>query len=332
HPDRSSGAPLRVADRIDSAATSMVTVAPGCRQRNRTSVTERKACSPVRSTVMSYEVTSSRRARSAASAWVRLRTPATMLLHQVVPARGGVSRGFAPSLSWGSGLRGRPSAHGSLLTAQPAGTMDPMAERDAVDMWFDPACPWAWVTSRWLLEVEKVRPVEVSFHVMSLSVLNEGREVPEQYAEAMKRAWGPVRVCIAAAQRYGEKVLRDLYTAFGTRIHLQKQEMNRELCAAALSDVDLDPALAAAADSTEYDEALRASHHAGMDPVGFDVGTPVIHAPGPDGKKVAFFGPVVTPAPKGEAAGRLWDGVLLVAGTPGFYELKRTREVGPSFD
>ncbi|HLU45766.1 MAG TPA: DsbA family protein [Natronosporangium sp.] len=207
-----------------------------------------------------------------------------------------------------------------------------MAERDAVDMWFDPACPWAWVTSRWLLEVEKVRPVEVSFHVMSLSVLNEGREVPEQYAEAMKRAWGPVRVCIAAAQRYGEKVLRDLYTAFGTRIHLQKQEMNRELCAAALSDVDLDPALAAAADSTEYDEALRASHHAGMDPVGFDVGTPVIHAPGPDGKKVAFFGPVVTPAPKGEAAGRLWDGVLLVAGTPGFYELKRTREVGPSFD
>jgi 2-hydroxychromene-2-carboxylate isomerase len=210
--------------------------------------------------------------------------------------------------------------------------MDPMAERDAVDMWFDPACPWAWVTSRWLLEVEKVRPVEVSFHVMSLSVLNEGREVPEQYAEAMKRAWGPVRVCIAAAQRYGEKVLRDLYTAFGTRIHLQKQEMNRELCAAALSDVDLDPALAAAADSTEYDEALRASHHAGMDPVGFDVGTPVIHAPGPDGKKVAFFGPVVTPAPKGEAAGRLWDGVLLVAGTPGFYELKRTREVGPSFD
>ncbi len=210
--------------------------------------------------------------------------------------------------------------------------MDPMAERDAVDMWFDPACPWAWVTSRWLLEVEKVRPVEVSFHVMSLSVLNEGREVPEQYAEAMKRAWGPVRVCIAAAQRYGEKVLRDLYTAFGTRIHLQKQEMNRELCAAALSDVDLDPALAAAADSTEYDEALRASHHAGMDPVGFDVGTPVSHAPGPDGKKVAFFGPVVTPAPKGEAAGRLWDGVLLVAGTPGFYELKRTREVGPSFD
>lgn len=210
--------------------------------------------------------------------------------------------------------------------------MDAMAERDAVDMWFDPACPWAWVTSRWLLEVEKVRPVDVSFHVMSLSVLNQGRELPEQYAEAMERAWGPVRVCVAAAQRYGEKVLRDLYTALGNRIHLQRQELGRELCAAALADAGLDPALAEAADSTEFDPALRASHHTGMDPVGFDVGTPVIHAPGPDGRRVAFFGPVVTPAPKGEAAGRLWDGVLLVAGTPGFYELKRTREVGPSFE
>ncbi|MEU1586080.1 DsbA family protein [Micromonospora sp. NPDC005710] len=208
-----------------------------------------------------------------------------------------------------------------------------MTERVTADMWFDPACPWAWITSRWLLEVEQVRDVDIRFHVMSLAVLNDGREeLPEEYKEFLKTAWGPVRICIAAEQLHGNEVLRPLYTALGTRIHLQKQERGPELYVAALTEVGLDPALAAAADSTDYDEALRASHEAGMRPVGQDVGTPVVHAPGPDGTPVAFFGPVITPAPKGEAAGRLWDGVLLVAGTPGFYELKRTREQGPIFD
>jgi len=201
-----------------------------------------------------------------------------------------------------------------------------------VDMWFDPRCPWAWITSRWLLEVERVRPVRVRFHVMSLSVLNEGRdELPERYKEGLAKGWGPVRVAIAAEQKYGTEVLRDLYTALGTRAHLEQRELDREALTGALAEVGLDPALAQAADSTEYDEAVRASHDAVMAPVGLDVGTPVIHAPGPDGRQIAFFGPVVTPAPKGEAAGRLWDGVLLVAGTEGFYEIKRTRDVGPVF-
>ena len=203
----------------------------------------------------------------------------------------------------------------------------------AVEMWFDPRCPWAWITSRWLLEVEKVRPVRIRFHVMSLSVLNEGREnLPERYKEGLAKGWGPVRVAIAAEQKYGNEVLRDLYTALGTRAHLQKRELDNETLVEVLTGLGLDPALAEAADSTEYDEALRTSHDAGMAPVGLDVGTPVIHAPGPDGATIAFFGPVVTPAPKGEAAGRLWDGVLLVAGTPGFYEIKRTRDVPPSFE
>jgi hypothetical protein len=207
-----------------------------------------------------------------------------------------------------------------------------MSERTTVDMWFDPMCPWAWLTSRWLLEVEKVRPLDIRFNVMSLSILNGGRILPEDYKRRMDKAWGPVRICIAAADAAGPDVLRDLYTALGTRIHLRKYELDEKLYTEALTEVGLDPALADAATSEAWDDALRASHDAGMKPVGLDVGTPVIHAPGPDGELVAFFGPVVTPAPKGEAAGKLWDGVLLVGATAGFYELKRSREVGPIFD
>ena len=210
--------------------------------------------------------------------------------------------------------------------------MTTIPERVTADMWFDPRCPWAWITSRWLLEVEQVRPIDIRFHVMSLSVLNEGRdELSERYKEMLANSWGPVRIAIAAERKYGNAVLRDLYTALGTRIHLEKQEVGRPLYEAALAEAKLPAELADAADSTEYDDALRASHDEGMKPVGLDVGTPVVHAPGPDGNQVAFFGPVITPAPKGEEAGRLWDGVMLVASTPGFYELKRTRDAKPDF-
>jgi protein-disulfide isomerase-like protein with CxxC motif len=201
-----------------------------------------------------------------------------------------------------------------------------------VDLWVDPACPWAWITSRWLLEVEQVRDVRVSFNVMSLSVLNEGRDLPAEYRELLDRNWGPVRVLIAAGQKYGPEIVRPLYSAMGTRVHLGKEGIGADMIASALADLDLDPELARAADSADYDEALRASHEAGMRPVGEDVGTPVVHVPGATGDKIAFFGPVITPIPRGEAAGKLWDGVLAVAGTDGFFELKRTRDRGPSFD
>ncbi|MGW7515912.1 mycothiol-dependent nitroreductase Rv2466c family protein [Streptomyces sp. NPDC054796] len=209
-----------------------------------------------------------------------------------------------------------------------------MAEKTPADFWFDPLCPWAWMTSRWMLEVEKVRPVEVRWHVMSLSVLNEPKldELPEEYRELLKTGWGPVRVCIAAEQKYGNEVLGPLYTALGTRFHNRAQERTRETFVEALEEAGLPADLADAADSTEYDEALRASHKEGIDLVGQEVGTPVIAVPGADGGQVAFFGPVVTPAPKGEAAAKLWDGTLLVASTPGFFEIKRTRDVGPIFD
>ncbi len=202
-----------------------------------------------------------------------------------------------------------------------------------VDLWFDPMCPWAWMTSRWMLEVENVRNVHTRFHVMSLSVLNENRdELSDQYKSMMEKGWGPVRVAIAAEQAHGTEALRDLYTALGTRIHLHKAPLDDDLYVTALTEAGLPVELAAAAESTEYDEALRASHHQGMDPVGDEVGTPVIHVPGDDGRPIAFFGPVITPAPKGEAAGRLWDGVLLVGGTDGFFEMKRSRDRGPIFD
>ncbi|MEU8823298.1 DsbA family protein [Streptomyces sp. NPDC048636] len=202
------------------------------------------------------------------------------------------------------------------------------------DFWFDPLCPWAWMTSRWMLEVEKVRPVEVRWHVMSLAVLNEPKldELPEEYSEFLKTAWGPVRVCVAAEQKHGSQVLGPLYTALGTRFHNQGLERDRETIVAALEEAGLPADLADAADSDAYDTELRASHKEGIDLVGQDVGTPVIAVPGPEGERVAFFGPVMTPAPKGEEAARLWDGTLMVASVPGFYELKRTRTVGPIFD
>ncbi|MEL4505872.1 disulfide bond formation protein DsbA [Luteococcus sp. H138] len=203
-----------------------------------------------------------------------------------------------------------------------------------VDFWFDPMCPWAWMASRWMLEVEKVRDVHTTFHVMSLSVLNDGRDLPEDYVQHMREGWVGVRAAILVEQQHGPEAVRDFYTALGTRYHPGEQPKTVATVRAALAEAGLDESIADRAEAwqpgdepDEVDVALRKSHHEGMDPVGDEVGTPVIHL---NGK--ALFGPVISPAPKGEQAGRLFDGFALVTEYDGFYELKRTRTVGPLFD
>jgi hypothetical protein len=210
------------------------------------------------------------------------------------------------------------------VTAQPD-------EREAVQFWFDPLCPWAWITSRWMLEVEQVRPVTPDWRIMSLAYLNltqhEGKGLAPDYVERMSRAWGPVRVCAAAAQHTGQGILGPLYTAIGTRLHVQGRREDPGVIPEALAELGLPGSLAGAADGTEFDELIKASHHEAFDDVGLDVGTPVLRIRGK-----ALFGPVISPAPKGEAAGRLWDGMVLVSEADGFFELKRTRDRKPSFE
>ena len=205
------------------------------------------------------------------------------------------------------------------------------AELEEVQFWFDPLCPWAWITSRWMLEVERVRPVTTDWRIMSLAYLNlvqhEGKGLSEEYVERMSRAWGPVRVCAAAAADAGPGVLGPLYTAIGTRLHNQGRRDDPAIIPEALQEAGLPAWLADAAETDEFDAAIKKSHHEAFDEVGLDVGTPVIRIRGK-----ALFGPVITPAPKGEAAGELWDGLVLVSKADGFFELKRSRDRRPSFD
>ncbi|WP_372412703.1 disulfide bond formation protein DsbA [Streptomyces luteireticuli] len=204
-------------------------------------------------------------------------------------------------------------------------------ELDEVPFWFDPLCPWAWITSRWILEVERVRPVRADWRIMSLAYLNleqrEGKGLSDDYRALMEKAWGSVRVCAAAAEHAGRDVLGPLYTAIGTRLHNQKRREDPTVIPEALTETGLPLSLASAATSTEFDQLIRNSHNEAFNEVGLEVGTPVLRV-----GSTALFGPVLRKAPCGEAAGQLWDGLVMVAATDGFFELKRSRDGRPSFE
>jgi Mycothiol-dependent nitroreductase Rv2466c len=215
----------------------------------------------------------------------------------------------------------------STMTTTRDGSAQTVSAPVRADFWFDPACPFCWITSRWILETEKVRNIEVHFHVMSLAVLNEATDISDDYRDKLQSTWGAVRVLVAAAQFKGQQILAPLYTAMGTRIHNQGYQDRSTVIAEALDELGLPRELAQAAESTEYDNAVRESHYAGMDKVGKDVGTPTIHVNG-----TAFFGPVITRIPRGEDAGRIWDASVTLASYPYFFELKRERKDSLHFD
>ena len=201
-----------------------------------------------------------------------------------------------------------------------------MAKQEA-EFWFDPLCPWAWMTSRWILEVEKVRDISVKWNLFSLAHLNRDKDVPVEYKERLAKSWFSTRVIAAAQKSNGASVTLPLYTAISSRIHLKKMEVGENLFKEALTEVGLPAELASAMNDSSYDNSIIESHERGIKLVGNDVGTPIIAV-----GEAAFFGPVISPAPKGEAAGKLWDGVVGVASYPGFFEIKRSRNVGPIFD
>ena len=196
-----------------------------------------------------------------------------------------------------------------------------------VDMWFDPMCPWAWVTSRWILEAAKVRDIDLRFHIMSLAVLNEGADIPAEYVDMMSKVWGPVRVVAAAQKQFGPEITEPLYTAISRRIFVDDRREDPTVIVDALAELNLPAELADAVSSKEFDDAIRASHQASQDAAAMEIGTPVMAING-----IGYFGPVISPAPKGEAAGRLFDGIVLLSGAEGFYEIKRARTQPPAFD
>jgi len=201
-----------------------------------------------------------------------------------------------------------------------------MASAQKVDMWFDPICPFAWITSRWLLEAAAVRDLEVTWNIMSLAQLNKDREMDEAHKAAFTRSWDAVRLVAAVKENHGNDAVIALYNAMGTRIHLKKEKVSDDLLVAALAEAGLPADLLAVAKDESWNEPMIASHDRAISLVGNDVGTPVVAI-----GDAAFFGPVISPAPKGEQAGRLWDGLALCLEVPGFYELKRARKGGPDF-
>lgn len=201
---------------------------------------------------------------------------------------------------------------------------------DTVELFVDPTCPYAWVTSRWLLHAAQVRDIEPVFSLMSLAVLNEGRDLSPDYRRAIDDAWGVARVATRILADHGQEAFSTWYTAWGEAHHVGGDHDRRTVCATALQAAQLPESLMEHYENVPGDATdteLRERHARAEDMVGSDVGTPVISF----GEGVAYFGPVISPAPRGEDAGRLLDGMRLLASVDGFYEVKRSRGDGVDF-
>lgn len=198
--------------------------------------------------------------------------------------------------------------------------------KEKVNFWFDVSCPWTWITSRWLVDVSEQRDLDVTWRPFSLFELNKDRDLPEDYRKHIEDSRNFGRISMAVSKTSPDRV-GEFYTELGTRIHNDEQPQTDETILAALSAVGLDAELLERAKAGKFDDAVRASTQAGLDLVGDDVGVPIIEVAG-----VAFFGPVMSPAPQGADAVKAWDGTVALAQTKGFFELKRSRDVGPIFN
>jgi hypothetical protein len=204
------------------------------------------------------------------------------------------------------------------------GGSTPVAPTSVVDFWFDPISPWAWLTSRWLLDVQEVRPVKLVWHLLSMSVMGDGTDAPEDVRAELDAGWAPARVALAVAEQFGQEQLGAFYTALGTRIHLRDEGFGREVLEAALADVGLPAELADLGYTGDNDDALRRSHGDAIQLVGFESGPPLIQIDG-----AAFFGPVLSPPPDGEEAGQIFDAIARLDAFSGFRELTRARPEEP---
>lgn len=199
----------------------------------------------------------------------------------------------------------------------------------SVKLWFDVSCPFAWKTSRWIKEVEKHRDIELEFVPMSLAILNDGADIPADYAEKMKANWGPARVFARVKSEQPEKI-DELYTAMGTLVHEEGVEKKDgfgaydETIKKALEQVGLDAAYFEVANSEDADDELKKYHQSSVEAVGEPSGTPIVQF-----GDFAFFGPVITRYPEGEESGKLFDAVYEMGANPYFFELKRPRTEMP---
>jgi protein-disulfide isomerase-like protein with CxxC motif len=204
-------------------------------------------------------------------------------------------------------------------------------ETTSADFWIDPSCPWSVMTASWLAEVQRERGVDVRWHAMSLAVLNEGNEIPEEWAQLTADSWGPVRVLAAADERFEPDRVRALVLALGRRLHADGRRDVDAVIRESVEEAGLPAELAELAWVTDLDEVVRLSHKRAMALGGDDVGSPILSVPGAEGEPVGFYGPIVSRPLEGPAAARLWDAYLTMATTPGFFELKRTRDEDPQF-